>query len=93
MNGLLVICAVVLGFCYNLVSGSLISLKFVEDYMRLSGLKDPMFILKSRDLDEFFLQIQERPFNSITCLCYDESELDLYIYIYIYISKFNLSPC
>ena len=90
MNSLLVICTVVLGSCYNLVSGSLISLKFVEDYMKLSGLKVPMFILKSRDLDDFFLQMQERPFNSITCLCYDESKLYIYLHKNV---KFNLSPC
>ena len=76
MNSLLVICTVVLSSCYNLVSGSLISLKFVEDYMKLSGLKVPMFILKSSDFDTFFLQLREASFGSISCLCYEEGKFD-----------------
>ena len=70
------ICAILLASYFSMASSSLISLKFVEDYINLSGLKDPLFILKLDDLDTFFLQMQERSFDSISCLCYEESKFD-----------------
>lgn len=76
MRGHLMICAILLASYFSMASSSLISLKFVEDYINLSGLKDPLFILKLDDLDTFFLQMQERSFDSISCLCYEESKFD-----------------
>ena len=53
-------------------SGSVISLKFVHDFMNLYRLKDPMFVLHSSDLDEFLLQLKPMTFETIYCLCYGE---------------------
>ena len=52
--------------------GSVISLKFVQDFMNLYRLKDPMFVLGSKDLDEFFLQLKPMLFETIFCLSYTE---------------------
>ena len=71
---LLVMSAVVLCPLHNLVSGSMINLKFVEDYIKLSGLRDPLFILNSDDIDGFFLQVKERLFNFNSFLCYKEGK-------------------
>ena len=76
MRILLVMGAILLSSCYNLAFGSLISLKFVEDYMTLSGLKHPMFILKSSDLDTFFLEMQDQSLSSTSFLCYEEGKID-----------------
>ena len=53
-------------------SGSVISLKFVQDFMNLYRLKDPMFVLETSDLDEFFLQLKPMLFETIFCLSYVE---------------------
>ena len=53
-------------------SGSVISLKFVQDFMSLYRLKDPMFVLQSSDLDDFFWQLKLMSFETIYCLCYGE---------------------
>ena len=55
------------------VSGSMMSLGFVEDYMELYGLKDPLFVLMSDHLDEFYLQLQNASFDQIACICYAQS--------------------
>ena len=65
-------CAIVLA-C-NLVSGTIINLKFVEDYIKLSGLRNPLFILNPSDIDGFFLQVKERWLNLISFLCYEEGK-------------------
>ena len=53
-------------------SGSVISLKFVQDFMNLYRLKDPMLVLQSSDLDDFFLELKLMSFETIYCLCYGE---------------------
>ena len=53
-------------------AGSVISLKFVQDFMNLYRLKDPMFVLETSDLDEFFLQLKPMLFETIFCLSYVE---------------------
>ena len=53
-------------------AGSVISLKFVQDFMTLYRLKDPMFVLETSDLDEFFLQLKPMLFETIFCLSYVE---------------------
>ena len=53
-------------------AGSVISLKFVQDFMNLYRLKDPMFVLESSDLDEFFLQLKPMLFETIYCLSYTQ---------------------
>ena len=42
--------------------------------MEKFGLKDPMFVVMSNELDVFSSQIQNRPFEAITCLCYEEGK-------------------
>lgn len=63
-------------FLFNtffVVSGSMISLNLVKDYMELYRLKDPLFVLISDDLDEFYLQLQNTTFDTIGCILYDQS--------------------
>ena len=51
----------------------MISLNLVKDYMELYRLKDPLFVLISDDLDEFYLQLQNTTFDTIACILYDQS--------------------
>ena len=57
----------------SVVSGSMVSLKFVQDFMKLYRLKDPMFVMQLGDLDYFLLELRQTPFEAICCLCYGES--------------------
>ena len=68
------VCAVVLAPLHNLVSGSVINLKLVEDYIKLSGLRDPLFILSPSDIDGFLVQVKARFSNFISFLCYEEGK-------------------
>ena len=54
-------------------SGSMVSLKFVKDFMKLYRLKDPMFVLQTGDMDYFLLELKQTPFEAICCICYGES--------------------
>ena len=80
MRSLVVLCLVLFASSTNLISGSLISLNFVKDYMKLSGLKDPMFIMKLSDLESFIVQVQGISFDSIASLCYEEGKFDYLVY-------------
>ena len=53
----------------------MMSLSFVEDYMELYRLKDPLFVLTPDILDEFFVQLQNSSFEIIGCVCYTQSRL------------------
>ena len=57
------------------VSGSMMSLSFLEDYMELYRLKDPLFVLTSDDLDEYYLKLQNTSFEKIACICYDQGSV------------------
>ena len=56
-------------------SGSIMSLSFVEDYMELYRLKDPLFVLTPDNLDEFFMKLNNSSFEMIGCICYTQSGL------------------
>ena len=66
---------IVLFNTFFVVSGSVISLSFVEDYMELYRLKEPLFVLNSDSLDEFYLQLQNTSFEAIGFICYDQSNI------------------
>ena len=51
------------------------SLSFLEDYMELYRLKDPLFVLTSDDLDEYYLKLQNASFEKIACVCYDQGSV------------------
>ena len=57
------------------VSGSMMSLSFLEDYMELYRLKDPLFVLMSDDLDDYYLKLQNTSFERIACICYAQGSL------------------
>ena len=41
--------------------------------MKLYRLKDPLFVLVSDNLDHFYLQQQQTPFETIACISYEKS--------------------
>ena len=55
----------------SVVSGTMISVEFVQDFMKLYTLKDPMFILHESELDEFLWEFKPLFFEAIYCLCYE----------------------
>ena len=72
-------------------SGSMMSLSFVEDYMDLYRLKDPLFVLTPDILDEFFLRLQNSSFDIIGCICYTQSRLRTSATANIYLTLRNFS--
>ena len=61
---------IILAVC-SVVSGSMISVQFLEDFMELYSLKDPMFILHSNELEDFLWEFKPFFFEPIYCLCYE----------------------
>ena len=61
---------IILALC-SVVSGSLISVQFLEDFMELYSLKDPMFILHSNELDDFLWEFKPFFLKPLYCLCYE----------------------
>ena len=56
---------------YSVVSGSMIRLEFVQDFMKQNALKDPMFILHPSELDEFILEFKPLLLETMYCICYE----------------------
>ena len=56
------------------VSASLLSLKFVESYMKMYKLNFPMFILHPSDLDSFYEEMTNTTFQTFSCFCYEQGK-------------------
>lgn len=56
---------------YSVVSGSMIRLEFVQDFMKQNTLKDPMFILHPSELDEFLSEFKPLLLEAMYCICYE----------------------
>ena len=55
----------------SLVSGSMIRVEFVQDFMKQYTLKDPMFIIHLSELDKFLLEFKPLVFEAMYCICYE----------------------